>query len=242
METNPRPAYYALPSGAWRDYVTVLHLPYTAWHLGYVLLGAAAAPVVFPGRVAGVTLAFFLAVGVAAHALDEYRGRPLRTHIPDGTLLAVATASLAGSIAIGVAAALTISLWATPFVVLGVFLVPAYNLELFRSRFHSDLWFAIGWGAFPALVGYWANAERLDLAALMVAGGCFALSLAQRTLSNRVRRLRRNALSATGRIVLTDGEVEAVDLDYLVAAPETALRLMGLSVVFLALGMLISRL
>ena len=108
METNPRPAYYALPSGAWRDYVTVLHLPYTAWHLGYVLLGAAAAPVVFPDRVAGVTLAFFLAVGVAAHALDEYRGRPLRTHIPDATLLAVATASLAGSIAIGVAAALTI--------------------------------------------------------------------------------------------------------------------------------------
>ena len=36
-----RPAFYALAPGGWRDYVTLLHLPYTAWHLSYVAIGAA---------------------------------------------------------------------------------------------------------------------------------------------------------------------------------------------------------
>ena len=158
--------------------MTVLHLPYTVWHLSYVLLGAAAAPAIHLDRLAGVTLAFFLAVGVAAHALDEYRGRPLQTDIPDATLLSIAAVSLAGAVAIGVAAVVTISLWAVPFVVTGVFLVLAYNLEWFGGRFHSDAWFGLAWGAFPALVGYWANAERIDAAALLVAGGCLVLGLA----------------------------------------------------------------
>ena len=44
MESEVRPAYYAVPGGIWRDYITLLHLPYTMWHLSYVVLGAAAAP------------------------------------------------------------------------------------------------------------------------------------------------------------------------------------------------------
>ena len=43
-----RPAFYALPSGGWRDLVTILHPPYTLWHLSYVALGAAAAPTLTP--------------------------------------------------------------------------------------------------------------------------------------------------------------------------------------------------
>ncbi len=44
--------------------------------------------------------------------------------------------------------------------VAGAFLVVAYNLELFGGRFHNDLWFALAWGAFPALTGFWVNALR----------------------------------------------------------------------------------
>ena len=240
METNPRPAYYALSTGAWRDYVTLLHLPFTAWHLSYVVIGAAAAPVVHFDRLAGVLVAFFLAVGVASHALDEYRGRPLRTDIPDAALLTMAATSMAGAVAIGIAAAVIVSPWALPFVVAGVFLVPAYNLELFGGRFHSDAWFGLAWGAFPVLVSYWANTERIGFAVLVVATACFALSLAQRTLSNRARRLRRTALKVTGSIELRDGHVEPIDLASLVALPELALRLMGWSVVLLAFGWLIT--
>ena len=70
--------------GGWRDLVTLLHPPYTAWHLSYVALGAAAAPVVHVDRLLAALGAFFLAVGIGAHALDELNGRPLGTQLTTG--------------------------------------------------------------------------------------------------------------------------------------------------------------
>ncbi len=241
MKANLRPAFYSLPSGAWRDYVSLLHLPYTVWHLSYVVLGAAAAPTLHLDRVGGLVLAFFLAVGLGAHALDEFRSRPLATRISDGWLMSIAMFSLAGALAVGVVASVTISLWAAPFVLFGGFIVVAYNLEWWSGRFHSDLWFGLAWGAFPALVGYWANAERLDVPALLVAAACFALSLVQRTLSKEARVLRRNAQMATGRLVFQDGRSEDITISRLLATPEMALRLMSFSIALLALGWLVAR-
>ena len=40
--SEDRPAFYALAPGGWRDWWTLLHPPYTLWHLSYVALGAAA--------------------------------------------------------------------------------------------------------------------------------------------------------------------------------------------------------
>src|SRR3954453_489705 len=97
-----RPAFYALRPGGWRDLVTILHPPYTAWHLSYVALGAAAAPTLYGGGRAAAVGAFFLAVGVCAHALDELHGRPLGTRVSSRTLAALAVVALAGAVAIGV--------------------------------------------------------------------------------------------------------------------------------------------
>jgi hypothetical protein len=191
---------------------------------------------------AGSLLAFFLAVGLAAHGFDELHGRPLQSRIADGWLLAIAVLSLVGALVIGIVAIVRINLWALPFVLFGGFIVPAYNLEWLKGRFHSDEWFGLAWGGFPALVGYWANAERLDAQALLVAAACFALSLAQRTLSKHARNLRRNAHMASGHIEFQDGHVEAINIPFLLAAPERTLRWMGLSVILLATGALIARL
>src|SRR3954447_4424190 len=136
-----RPAFYALRPGGWRDLVTLLHPPYTAWHLSYVALGAAAAPLVHADRLGAGRAAFFLGVGVCAHALDELNGRPLRTQLSDRTLIALAVVSLAGAVAIGVVGVLTLSASLAVFVATGAFIVVAYNLELFGGRFHSDTWF-----------------------------------------------------------------------------------------------------
>ena len=77
-----RPAFYAARAGGWRDWWTLLHPPYTAWHLAYVVIGACLAPTVNLTRLIATLLAFFCAVGLAAHSLDELHGRPLGTHIP----------------------------------------------------------------------------------------------------------------------------------------------------------------
>src|SRR2546423_7746504 len=142
-QESVRPAFYAMRTGGWRDYVTLLHPPYTAWHLSYVALGASVAPAVDGVRLAAAVLGFFLGVGVSAHAFDELAGRPLRTAIPDGVLRALGWAGLVLAAALGVAGAARVSWWLLAFVTAGVFFVLAYNLEAFGGRFHSDLWFAV---------------------------------------------------------------------------------------------------
>jgi hypothetical protein len=190
-----RPAFYALERGGWRDYVTLLHPPYTLWHLSYVAVGAALAPRFELDRLLWALAAFFLALGVAAHALDELKGRPLQTRIPSAVLVAVAVATLAAACAIGVGAAEAWGWWLLAFVAAGALLVPAYNLEV---AFHSDWGFAFAWGAFPALTGYFVEAEALRAEALAVAAYAFGLSLAQRALSTPVRRARRELGTTSG--------------------------------------------
>jgi hypothetical protein len=193
-----RPAFYALRSGGWRDYVTLLHAPYTLWHLSYVAIGAALVPRMHWSLLGWTVLAFLLALGVGAHALDELHGRPLATQIPSSILVALAVVAVAAACAIGVVVAAERTWWLLAFVAAGAFLVVAYNLELFGGAFHTDLWFGLAWGAFPLLTGYFAVAERLRWPA--VAGAAFALltSLAQRTLSTEVRTARRVAGDASG--------------------------------------------
>jgi hypothetical protein len=193
-----RPAWYALREGGWRDWVTLLHPPYTLWHLSYVAVGAALAPHFHLDRLLWALVAFFLAMGVAAHALDELHGRPLRTHIPSQALVLTAFVALAGAIAIGIAAASAWGWWLLAFVAAGAVLVPAYNLELFGGRLHNDWGFALAWGAFPALTGWFVEAQTIRLEALAVAAYAAALSLAQRTLSTPVRHARRTEGTVAG--------------------------------------------
>jgi hypothetical protein len=193
MNGEPRPAFYALTGGGWRDYVTLLHPPYTLWHLSYVAVGAALAPHMKWGLLGWTTLAFFLAMGIGAHALDELNGRPLRTRIPAPVLVGLAAVSIAAACAIGVVAAAGSTWWLLLFIVFGAFIAVAYNLELFDGAFHSNLWFAASWGSFPVLTAYFAAAERLRGEAFAAAAFALLLSLAQRTLSSEVRFARRNA-------------------------------------------------
>jgi hypothetical protein len=237
-----KPAFYALPRGGWRDYVTLLHLPYTAWHLAYVVVGGCLVAEVPWGRLGLTVLAFFLAMGVGAHALDELAGRPLQTAIPARVLVGLAVASVAAACAIGVAVAIAFSLWILPLVAIGAFLVPVYNLELFGGRFHSDLWFGLAWGAFPLLTAYVACSGKLTVAAVVAAAWATVLSLAQRRLSTPVRRARREVTGVSGRLELRDGAQEPVTRESLVEAPEAALRLLALATVLLAAALVVLRL
>ena len=229
MSGAARPAFYALRPGGWRDYVTLLHPPYTLWHLSYVALGAALAPRMQWGLLGWTTLSFLLAMGVGAHALDELQGRPLRTRIPDAVLLTLAVVSIAAACAIGVLVATRSTLWLLAFVVFGGLVVVVYNLELLGGALHTDAWFAATWGAFPVLAAYFASAERIRAEAVAAAAFAFFVSLAQRRLSTEARQVRR-----------TGGELPA-DAELLLRAPETALRLLSAALPALAGALLLMR-
>jgi len=220
-----RPAFYALRSGGWRDYVTLLHPPYTLWHLSYVAVGAGIAPRFHTDRMVWALAAFFLAMGVAAHALDELRGRPLQTRIPRSVLVVLAVTGLAAATVIGVGAADAWGWGLLGFVAFGAVFVPVYNLEWLGGRVHTGLGFALGWGAFPTLTGYFVEAQTIRVEAIAAAAYATALSLAQRTLSTPVRRARR-----------ADNTVEGVETF------EGSLQLLCVATVALAVAVVAARL
>jgi hypothetical protein len=237
-----RPAYYAATQGPLRDWWTLLHPPYTAWHLSYVVLGAVLAPHVKLVPLIATLLAFFLAVGLAAHALDEFHGRPLRTRIPNGVLLAVTVAGLAGAVGLGVAGVLRVGWVLIPFLLAGPLLVVAYNAELFGGIVHTDAGFAAAWGAFPLLTSYVAQTGTLSAGSVLAGAAAFGLSAAQRSLSTPARLVRRRSTSVTGQITMNDGETLVLDADRVLAPLERALRAMSWSVVLLAAAFAIARL
>ena len=239
---DQRAAYYAARPGGWRDWWTLLHPPYTAWHLAYVVIGACLAPVVNATRLIATLLAFFFAVGLAAHALDELHGRPLRTRIPSIVLVVVAGVGLAGSIALGIVGIAQVGWVLVPFLVVGPVLVVAYNFELFGGIIHNVVGFAASWGAFPVLTAYVAQTGGLAVAPLIAAIGAAVLSAAQRALSTPARLLRRQSADVVGTITLTDGGTIPVDRAVLLAPLEQALRAMSWAVVMLAAALAIDRL
>jgi hypothetical protein len=239
--SGAQPAFYTSRPGGWRDWWNLLHPPYTAWHLSYVVLGACVAPRVDLTRLLATLIAFFCAVGLAAHALDELRGRPLRTEIPAPALVGVAAGSLAVAVALGIGGVARVGWPLIPFLVVGPLLVIGYNLELFGGVVHTDAGFAAAWGAFPALTAYVAQTGRITVAAFLVSAGAYTLSIAQRRLSTPARMLRRRAESAEGEIRLISGDSLPLDRQALLAPLEAALRAASWSVVLLAAGLAVAR-
>lgn len=224
-------------TGGVRDWVTLLHPPYTLWHLSYVVLGAVVVPHLVLWRLGVSVLAFFLAVGIGAHALDELNGRPLGTGI-SGVLLAVTAAvTIAAAVALGLIFG---GLRGLPFIIAGAVLVCGYNLELAGGRLHNDWWFGAAWGAFPVLVGAYAQHWTLPLAAWAMAVAAFFLSLGQRALSTPARALRRRVSAVSVRISFSDGTERVLGRAELLAPVERALRFFVCATIALAVALLLA--
>ena len=236
------PAYYALRSRGWRrDVWALLHPPYTAWHLSYVLIGAALSPAFNVTRLAATLVAFFLAVGISAHVLDELQGRPLRTEIPSSVLWIAAIAGLCGAVALGLAGVAVVGPGLLAFIAAGVLFVFAYNLELLGGHMHGDFWFALSWGAFPVLTAYFAQAGRISISAVAAAAAAYALSYGQRALSTPARQVRRRARSVAGTVTFADGSQQTLNEETLLHPLELGLRSFAWGVLLVSLAMVAAR-
>ena len=236
-----RPAWYASSPGRFRDWLSVLHLPYTAWHLSYVLIGAGLAPVLSVERLIATLIAFFLAVGVSAHGFDELRGRPLGTSIPSAALATASAAALGGAVAFGIVGIARVGFGLLGFILVGAFLVLSYNLEIWDGRLHNDATFALAWGAFPVLTAFYAQASTLRPAAFLAAAFAYGLSTAQRALSTEARDLRRRTTSVTGERIRTDGSTTAISRKALLAPIERALLALSWSTCALGTALVVAR-
>jgi hypothetical protein len=235
-----RLAFYARTGRPLGDSLALLHPPYTAWHVSYVVYGATVAGEVDLLRLAGTMAAFFFGTGIAAHSLDEWHSRPLKTKLSDGTLLLLAAGGLAASSALAVAGTFVISPWVLAWATAGALLAAGYTLEWHRLL-HADLAFGLAWGGFPVLVGYWAQTEHLALAPVLVAVAATLLSLVQRFLSKPARSIRRNAIDAAVLVETHEGDKEW-PREQLLATWETPLKLLSATTIVLAIGLLVASL
>ncbi|MDD3619007.1 MAG: hypothetical protein RBR09_11880 [Desulfobulbaceae bacterium] len=233
-------AFYARRGTRLADLWTLLHPPYTAWNMSYVAIGAALAPTVDWQVLAIMLLAFFSGTGIAAHALDEYNGRPLQTGFSDRELQLLAAGGLI------LPAILTVILiqYTSPMILsllgAGTFLVLAYNLEWWRGLFHSDLGFALSWGAFPVIAGYWTQSGTISGSALAGAAAAALFSLAQRSLSTQARFVRRKTRNCCA-LFNTEEKVKRWEKDELLNTWEKPLRLLAWAVTLLAIGLLVGK-
>jgi hypothetical protein len=209
--------------------------------LSYVVIGACLAPHVDGGRLLATLLAFFFAVGVSAHALDELCGRPLGTAIKPRALQAATALGLIVAVGLGAIGIARVGAILVPFLVVGPLLVVAYNAELFGGVVHTDAGFAVAWGAFPVLTAYVAQAGRIGAAALLAAVAAFALSAAQRALSTPARTLRRRVADVDGAVTMRAGGTAPLDRAALLQPLERALRSMAWGLAALAAGMAVAR-
>jgi hypothetical protein len=231
------PAFYGARGGGRRsDWITLLHPPYTLWHLAYVAIGATLIRPISLSTLGWSLLGFFLGVGIGAHALDELHGRPLRTSIPSWQLVGVGVASVVGAAVDGW---LVVGVALVPFIAVGAVLVFAYNLEWFGGRIHNEIGFAAAWGAFPLLTGAFAQHGTLSVAAAIAAVGAFALSWAQRALSTQARWLRRSARDAVLHATV-DGEQVELRAPQLLEPIETALKAMVWAITALAIALVVA--
>ena len=232
-------AFYARRGSVRGDLIALLHPPYTAWHLAYVAIGASLAPTLDWTRLAGTLAAFFLGTGVAAHALDEWHDRPLRTSLSNRMLLALGFGGLAGAAVLAVVGGFVVSVWILAWAVGGGLLAAGYSLEWHRTL-HSDLGFAFAWGAYPTIVGYWAQAETIDLGVLLLAAAAALISLVQRSLSKQARFFRRSVASASVEFEV-GGRRRLWSRSQLLRSWELPLQLLSASIVMLAVALLVLR-
>ncbi len=240
------PAFYAQPKfftrTRQREWWTLLHPPYTLMHLSFVVIGACLAGPVNTVRLVLTLAAFFLAVGVGAHALDELKGRPLSTSIPTWQLVAASGIGLGGAVALGIVGLFLVSAYLAIFIVVGATIALAYNLELFHARLHSDVVFALAWGGFPLLTAYFAQHANVSVPALFASAFAAFISQTQRELSSPARDIRRRTASIDGVQVLLDGTAVPLTSQSMLAPLERALRSLCWATFALALSLLYLRL
>ena len=237
-----KPTWYTIGKGGIiSDVLNLLHFPYTIWHLSYVLIGIALSPIIYADRSLATLFAFFLGLGIGAHALDETMGNPLETKLSRLNLYAIGLSAVSAAVAIGLYYAFTVSLLLLPFIGVEAFFALVYNLEMFQKKFHNTIVFALSWGVIPFLTGYFVNSLQLGLDSLIAAASVGLLTYVQRTLSLQARSIRRSERSNVHSLRLESGEEVPISADELISPAEKSLKALTLMVLLMAVALVLHR-
>jgi hypothetical protein len=156
-------------------------------------------------------------------------------------LAAVSAIAIAGAVVLGALGTAQVGWGLAVFIVVGVLLVVTYNLELGGARLHNGTMFALGWGAFPLLTAYYAQAASIRPAAVVGAAFAFGLSSAQRELSLEAREVRRHVVAIEGERTYSDGTRRPISHSSILRPLERGLIALSWSTCLLGISLVLVR-
>jgi hypothetical protein len=232
--------------GSWlREFWTLLHLPYTLMAICFVLIGISLnRPIDLP--IAGLLcLAYFLGLGIAAHCFDQLpgQGTVYVKIITPLQLQFIGVGALGVAVGVGISMATHLHLWIIiPCMIVQTFFAFAYPMkQLFRGYFHTNFWFAVGFGAIPFTVGYlvswYTSPVHTTVFPAVWAIACLCVSYIEILLSRHVRYWRKTSpvMHHAGREFTVDEQLYTGSWK----RAESALKLLCLTVYLVTIAMLV---
>lgn len=217
--------WYQLEGTKLREFITILHLPYTVMCLSFLTIGFGISGISNWNTYWITMLAYFFGLGIASHSLDQLKGMG-STYVKllsDDELATIGISALIFSVLLGITLMFELSAWYLIVLIpLQVFFVFSYPLKvLFKGFFHNNFWFAVSFGFLPVVIGYYVNTLSFSLLAIFWGVVAFTISEIEINLSRYVRKMRKKN-----------------DSRYL-ELPERALKLLCLMTYLIAISFLI---
>jgi hypothetical protein len=193
---NDRTSEWFVPkfgSKNFRISIGMLFLPYTGMVVSFAAWGIFTTNF-SPDRLAAICILYFLALGISAHCLDSIgsKNKPWG-FLSKRKLLTISLLSLSGAFTIGLYYALLDSPFLIPIGILESFFLFAYNLELFKGKFHNNSTFVVSWGILPVLAGSVIQSNSISFETIMMAGIAGILSYLLIVTSRKYKELKRQS-------------------------------------------------
>ena len=173
--------------------VGILFLPYTGMVISFAAWGSFAVNFSLE-RVLAICVLYFLALGISAHYLDSLgsKSKPWGV-LPKKYIWTASLLSLGGAFVIGISYAFLDAPLLFPIGIAESFFLFAYNLELFKGKFHNNITFVISWGILPVLAGSAIQANTITVETLFMSGLAGVLSYILIKTSRKYKDLKKQS-------------------------------------------------
>jgi len=171
--------------------IGILFLPYTGMVMSFAVWGSLSVEFSLD-RLVSICLLYFFAVGMSAHCLDALGSKKKPwSNISRTKLWLVSIISLIISFSIGLYYAFLDSWLLFPIGIAEGFFLLAYNLELFRGKFHNNLSFVISWGILPVFAGAAIQSNFISIETIIFSAIAGIVSYILIVTSRKYKELKR---------------------------------------------------
>ena len=173
--------------------IGILFLPYTSIIVCFAAWGSLLGPFSLE-RLLAICLLYFFALGISAHCLDAVGGKTKPWGIlPRKKIWAIGLIALGIACTIGLYYAFLDSPLLLPIGIAEGFFLFAYNLELFRGKFHNNTTVLISWAILPIFAGSAIQTNSISIEAILLCILSSGLTYALIVTSRKYKLLKRSS-------------------------------------------------